>query len=281
MRGNKLFLLAISVISITVVLSFLFIMVQKSLRTSVGPNNTQTVTPSPSTAIKFALMSDVHSDTANLKKALDKAKSDGSQFVIITGDLTMEGTEDELTAIKAILDRQSLPYYVIPGNHDTWESHRKNTAYFRQVFGDEFYSFPKGNFEFIFLSNADYQKGYTKVENRTLSNQKTWLLNKLPDCLKITCLVFLHMPLNHPRSDHIMGENDLVMAEEREELKALLIKNKATELFAGHLHYPHDYTLDGLHTTIIGALTGSSPSQPDFLEIEVTDRIISQKVPVL
>ena len=38
--------------------------------------------------------------------------------VIVTGDLTDQGHPDEYAAIRPILDELSMPWHVVPGNHD-------------------------------------------------------------------------------------------------------------------------------------------------------------------
>src|SRR3954464_5717690 len=40
-------------------------------------------------------------------------------FVVITGDITELGTNEQLKLAKQILDSLNIKYYIIPGNHDT------------------------------------------------------------------------------------------------------------------------------------------------------------------
>lgn len=227
--------------------------------------------------LKFAVISDIHDNLPQLQKALEKSKADGMQFAIITGDLTNEGTKEELNTVKNVLDESKLPYFAVPGNHDTWASHKTKGNYFQDIFGSEFTSFekcgsrinpcPSGQItKFILLSNADYLKGYAKVQNPTYGSQKNWLINEIKNCPQISCLVFMHMPLSHPTSGHLMGENDKIMTLEAKELEQLLAENQVREVFAGHIHLPAEYDSSGLHTTIIGAL-GLYSHKFHFLEL--------------
>ena len=48
----------------------------------------------------------------------------GPDFVIGTGDLTLDGRPEEYAALKAALDGLAMPYSLIPGNHDLREPMR-------------------------------------------------------------------------------------------------------------------------------------------------------------
>ena len=211
--------------------------------------------------LKFAVMSDIHLDKENFIRALKKAKADGAEFVIITGDLTSLGKKDELISMKAVLDQENLSYYAIPGNHDLWADNFKST-YFQQVFGPDYQSFKKDSLKFILIDNGSYFGLGEK--------QRAWLEEEVKECPRITCLVFAHMPFNHPTSLHIMGEGNKAGSQESKEIVKLLTTNGVEEVFAGHLHYHSVYELDGLKTTVVGAITSNRNLQlPNFLEIEV------------
>lgn len=210
--------------------------------------------------LKFAVMSDIHLDKENFIKALRKAKTDGMEFVVITGDLTSLGKKDELISMKAVLDQEALPYYAIPGNHDLWADNFKPT-YFQQVFGPDYQSFKKDGVKFILLNNGSYFGLGEK--------QRIWLEEEVKECPQIICLVFSHMPFNHPISLHVMGEDNPVGTQEAKEIVKLLVANKVKEAFAGHLHYYSTYELDGLKTTVTGAITSYRNLQSSkFLEVE-------------
>jgi outer membrane protein assembly factor BamB/predicted phosphodiesterase len=69
-------------------------------------------------------------------------------FVILSGDITEFGADQELKLAKRILDSLQLPWYVIPGNHDgNWSENGANT--FRTVFGGETFFFKHKGYEFI------------------------------------------------------------------------------------------------------------------------------------
>jgi len=233
---------------------------------------------------RFAVMSDVHSDWENFQKALEKAKTDmeigpsfvppvggttaGKGFVIITGDLTTIGTKNELLEAKKILEESGLRYYVIPGNHDVWWGRKYKRDVWEEVFGESFESFREDGAKFILINNGDAVGGINqfKVQSSKFKvdeeeTQMDWLKKETEECLKVYCLVFMHIPLNHPNSLHVMGEESPLVASEAAELINL-------EVFAGHLHFSSSYELDGLKTTIVGAVTRDRNLQsPKFLEV--------------
>ncbi len=245
--------------------------------------------------IKFAVMSDIHSDWENFRKALVKAKEDlgGDEgFVIITGDLTTLGKKSELLEAKKILDESGLKYYVIPGNHDIWWGRKFKEDLWKEVFGKSFLSFTTSSrrsaglrgaskdseVKFILINNADGEGGFEGFGD--IVGQMIWLENEAKECLRVYCLVFMHMPLNNPNSLHIMGEGNPKVASETGELKKLFVQDQIKEIFAGHLHFSSSYELEGLKTTIVGAVTSERNAQsPKFIEVTLNNgQIISTDV---
>ena len=222
--------------------------------------------------LKFAVMADVHSDWENFKKALEIAKSDNTEFLIIAGDLTTLGKRSELFDAKEILDKSGLRYYVIPGNHDYWWSQRFNDKIFEEIFGEKYQSFKNGNVKFILIDNGNADLGLGET-------QKRWLEAELKECLQFYCLVFAHIPFNHPTSLHVMGESSASVASEAAELIRLFGQDEIKEIFAGHIHYSLSYEKEGLRTTIIvGAVTSNRNLQsPKFLEISLVNGSLTKK----
>lgn len=82
------------------------------------------------------------------RTVLDLNQQQGIDFVILSGDVTEFGSDDELALAKQILDSLNLPLYVIPGNHDSnWSESGANS--FRKVFGAETFFFEHKGIQFI------------------------------------------------------------------------------------------------------------------------------------
>jgi 3',5'-cyclic AMP phosphodiesterase CpdA len=99
-----------------------------------------------SQTFRFAQVTDTHvgghtglEDLARTVEDLNAQKG-YIDFVVLSGDITEFGSDEELQSAKAVLDQLELPWYIVPGNHDTnWSESGGNS--FRTVFGDETFSF--------------------------------------------------------------------------------------------------------------------------------------------
>jgi outer membrane protein assembly factor BamB/Icc-related predicted phosphoesterase len=109
-------------------------------------------------AIKFALIADIHvSDSAanaDLKKTVEDINTIYDlEFVVLAGDITEMGSDEELTQAKQLLDNLDIPWYIIPGNHDTKWSESGNTS-FKKIFGDEKFVFEVDKYLFVGCSSG-------------------------------------------------------------------------------------------------------------------------------
>lgn len=225
--------------------------------------------------VHFAVMADVHSDWANLGKALSKAREQGVALVIIAGDLTDLGKEEELVKAKAILDQAGLTYYLVPGNHDLWFGEKIKADLFSKVFGLRYQSFKNGKTKFILVDNGSSRFGSSE-------EQWQWLVGEIKECRIFYCLVFTHMPLNHGTSKHIMGEDNPKAASQAAKLVKLLVENEVRKLFVGHLHYQSSYQIDGLSTTIVGAVTDQRNYQtPRFMSVVKQGDLLTEETVLL
>lgn len=106
-----------------------------------------------SQTFRFAQVTDTHVGGATgaddlRRTVLDLNQQQGIDFVILSGDVTEFGSDEELALAKQILDSLNLPLYVIPGNHDSnWSESGANS--FRKVFGSETFFFEHNGVQFI------------------------------------------------------------------------------------------------------------------------------------
>lgn len=228
-----------------------------------------TATPIP---MRFGVMADVHNDTEQLKLFLDAAKSRGIELVIIAGDLTIDGSEAELRAVKKVLEESGVRYLAVPGNHDHWGS-KDRAGLFTKIFGADYQSFYEGSNKVILINNGSW---------RGLGDEQwRWIQNEVRECRKFKCVAIAHMPLNHGTSEHIMGENSDRVTEEAGKLLDLLVSNNVKEMITGHLHYSTSYELQGLRTTIAGAVSRSRNTQgPRYTEFTIQGDELNREVVV-
>lgn len=101
---------------------------------------------------KFAHLTDTHVGSETGAVDLRNTVRDINQqqvlkFVIISGDITEFGADEELKLAKQILDSIQIPYYIIPGNHDAnWSESGGNS--FRKIFGAETFYFTYNGYRF-------------------------------------------------------------------------------------------------------------------------------------
>src|SRR3546814_402251 len=102
---------------------------------------------------QFAHVTDTHVGSATGADDLRRTVADINanpqlDFVILSGDITEFGSDDELRLAKQILDSLTVPWHVIPGNHDTnWSESGGNS--FREVFGGETFAFVHKGYFFV------------------------------------------------------------------------------------------------------------------------------------
>lgn len=106
------------------------------------------------TIVKFAYLADLHvSEVAANVEDLRNSIADinnlkGVDFVILAGDITEFGSDEEILLAKSVIDELKVPYYIVAGNHDSkWSESGCNT--FSTVFGYEHFNFNFKGFQFI------------------------------------------------------------------------------------------------------------------------------------
>ncbi|NML40874.1 PQQ-binding-like beta-propeller repeat protein [Chitinophaga sp. G-6-1-13] len=149
-------------------------------------------------AFKFALMTDIHVGSDHAAEDVQRSVADINQdpsiaFVIISGDITEFGADEELKLAKRLLDSLNKPWYIIPGNHDTkWSESGGNT--FRRVFGNETFSFKHGGYWFIGTNcGPNMRMGPGQVPRENV----VWLDNLLKTKDTTTPIIYInHYPQN-------------------------------------------------------------------------------------
>lgn len=109
-------------------------------------------------SFKFALVTDTHVGNPNNNEDLYRTVKDINSlpdiaFVIVSGDVTEFGSDEELKTAKELLSDLNKPFYVIPGNHDSnWSESGTNS--FKLIFGAETFGFEHNGYKFIGLASG-------------------------------------------------------------------------------------------------------------------------------
>ena len=223
------------------------------------------VVPEAVKSFKFIVMADIHNDNEELKKAIEKAKESNNEMVILAGDLTINGNKNELEAVWQTLEKSGIKYLVIPGNHDVLKNQ------FGKVFGISYQVMVKDKLKLLLIDNS--------LWSGLGEEQKKWIEKEVEGCNVIVCVAVMHMPLEHGLSGHVMGENNKKVTEEAEWLHQLLVNNGVKSIYAGHLHYADRYTIDGLETNLVGAISRVRNNQtPKMDEVEFNGKETFNKI---
>ncbi len=230
--------------------------------------------------VRFAVISDTHSDSDDTSRALKQIRALGIKYVIHSGDWTTVGTIEELKAQKSIFDNSGLTYWGVMGDHDRWQSGSKN---FETVLGRAYESFDRDQIHFILLDDSDLKNGLG-------DEQLDWLeldLKKNKDKQKI---IFMHLPVYHPSSDRTMagkgGGNQPELQAQTDQFLGLIKDQKVLGIFSGDHHLSQNYTepQTGVKILISGAATSERNLQTPRWElvevlndnsIRMTDQVIN------
>ena len=248
-------------------------------RQVLGQSALENLTKSPTSptsggsAFKFLLVADSHNDNVNLKKAIAETKQTHPDlaFIIGLGDYTDVGTVDELRSAKKEFDFGALRYFLLAGDHDLWDSRNRSlppTADFNEVFGLTFQSFMFENFKFLILDNSDDYKGLGDEQLKWVTAE----LEKAKTEGVKGIFVFVHEPLFHPSSDHVMGKVEKDLKLQAKSLIRQLADVGVKKVFAGDIHYFSEYSEPetNLSMVTVGAITSErNPQSPRFAVVSV------------
>ena len=112
-----------------------------------------TAVPASEPSFRFAWFTDTHvgagTGAEDLKLAVvDVNSQDSLDFLIISGDIAELDIGGFLDTAKSIIEKLDIPYYIIPGNHDTkWSA--SGTRKFARLYGDDHFNFEYKEIRFI------------------------------------------------------------------------------------------------------------------------------------
>jgi predicted phosphodiesterase len=182
--------------------------------------------PAPAAAeeLTFAVAGDSRGNPEVYGRVLASVAESGSEFLVHTGDLVDDGSEEQWRPFEEFMADFSLPFYPVPGNHDAlggkldgYLAHSRAPA--------AHYSFDRGP---VHLAMADTHHGGFS------GSELAWLRDDLAATERPLKMVFMHHPPFDPDgTDHIMAYGN-------EALMGLMVEMGVDYVFAGHIHaYVH------------------------------------------
>ena len=194
--------------------------------------------------VRLAILSDVHVSPGNaneskLREAVAEINATDVDAVMMTGDLTNEGSDVQLHNIKGILDGITHPLYVIPGNHENnWSQSACKT--FNDLWGSDRFVFTVDSLVVIGMNCGPFMKmgdGHIKQEDLL------WLDSTLNVMVKPGMLV---LSVNHyPILDDLDNYRAYV---------DILKKYPVITHQCGHYHRWRLYETDGINGVMVRAL---------------------------
>lgn len=195
---------------------------------------------------RVAVLSDIHvvPGNANEQKLIDAINEinamDDIDFVIMNGDLTNEGSDEQLTNVKNLLDKIKHPLYVIPGNHENnWSQSATKT--FIDLWGNDRFVFETDDYVVVGANCGPFMKmgdGHVKQEDLH------WLDSVLKERVKNgkKVISFNHYPL---RKDDLDNYVDYIK---------VLEKYPVIVHINGHYHTYQPYMSGDIPSMMVGAL---------------------------
>ena len=220
-------------------------------------------------------------ETANFEFAIATANRLKPAFVIVTGDLVNQSTNNaqvaEYKRIAAKL-RAPIKLYSVPGNHDVENiPTNESLALYRQRFGPDYYTFRSGEMEGIVL-NSNLEAAPAKAPEEA-AKMESWLKTQLAEAQRAgvkQIIVFQHISFFLERPDE-PDQYFNIPRETRARYLALLHRYGVKYVFAGHLHHNsegRDGDLDMITTGPVGMpLEGKSGMRL----VQLKDGALTQK----
>ena len=147
----------------------------------------------------FSLLADIHVTPGNenevqLKKVVEEINANDSKFVVLAGDLSNEGSDEQLQNIKSIFDNLKKPIYIVPGNHENnWSQSATKT--FTDIWGDDRFVFESDSIIYIGINCGPYMKmGDGHIKQEDLIWLKKELSNRVKPGKKVISIN--HYPIN-------------------------------------------------------------------------------------
>lgn len=125
-----------------------------------------------SSAQRFAVFSDIHVTPGNandslLRVAIEEVNKSPYDAVIVAGDLTNEGSDEQLENVHDIFKKVVHPLYILPGNHEnTWS--QSATKSIHDIFGADRFVFEVDSLVVVGINCGPFMKmgdGHIKQED--------------------------------------------------------------------------------------------------------------------
>ncbi len=198
----------------------------------------------------FAVTSDPHEHHLELRRVLDHMRADTSiRFVVVCGDVTARGKEEEMLEYIRIMDASGLPYLTVIGNREHLD---QGSQGFEKLFGARNLSFLVGSSRLVLFDNV--------VKESRLALDTTWLNTAIDTVHDSLVLMFMHVQ----PSDPSLADGPLKI------LERIIARHRPAHVFMGHNHYHRQGSFaDGTPYTTV-----SWPVAGEYVKVRVEDLVV-------
>ena len=224
------------------------------IRPKTSLEATWTPSDSPPTEFTYAVIGDLHKGFHAIQPIFQRMEQliPRPEFVILVGDITTRGYRANLEVYRHYIQTQiDLPVYVCPGNHDRDRDLRLDA--YHSLIGPSYYSFDYRGNRFVLADNSLRQFGQEQFQ---------WIQETLESPIPSgSKFFFAHIPAFDPRP----GYHDSMIQEggEPERLTKILVDNRISSAFFGHIHLYHSMNVQGIPFIISGGGGGKPESEKD------------------
>ena len=195
-----------------------------------------------------------------LRTAIDSLNNElpKPELVLLTGDLTNTGAEDEYVVLADLLAELTIPALAIPGNHDTRDGVRAQFPDLDWANGNHASCLvdtdgPDGPLRFIGLdSTTPFEPGATFDDER-----RAWLIDAIDGAPHRVALAMHHPPFL--TGIEWMDDSGFVGLAE---LEAVLAEHPVERIVSGHIHR-------AITTTVAGIPTVTCPSAIHHVDLDL------------
>lgn len=196
-------------------------------------------------AQRIAVLSDIHVTPGNpnekmLRDAVAEINGGNFDLVIVSGDLSNEGSDAELSNVKSILDGIKWPLFVLPGNHENnWSQSATKT--FIDLFGNDRFVTETDSLVIVGINCGPFMKmGDGHIKQEDLHWLKATLDERTASGKRV--LAFNHYPV---RKDDLDNWQDYA---------SLLLRYPVIGHINGHYHSWQRYDIGGIPAVMVRAL---------------------------
>lgn len=217
--------------------------------------------PCSGKTVKMAVLSDTHVTPGNetdaaLRKAVTEINASDVDVVVLNGDLTNEGSDEQLRNIKQIVDGFKKPFYVIPGNHENnWSQSACKT--FVDLWGADRFIFEVGDLVVAGVNCGPFMKmgdGHIKQEDLLWLDEN--LKTRMTEGKRFVS--FCHYPL-------------IADLDNYRDYIEILEKYPTIVHVNGHYHSWKRYSVDGKLECVMTRALSMPKDSFGYARLEITD----------